>query len=124
MTPPAGYTRAQILLHWLTALLLAAQFLLHDPIKAAWAAHLAGRPAAFDPVVALHVALGGALLAVTLWRLAIRLRRGAPSPAGRNPAKRRVALFTHGALYALMLGMPLSGAAAWFGGNRERRGGA
>lgn len=115
MAQPTGYTRAQIALHWITLLLVALQFVLHDAMSDAWDALLAGREVVFNPLVAQHVA-GGALVAVlTFVRLGLRLSHGAPPPpATEHGALKLVAQGTHWAFYALLILMPVSGAVAWF----------
>lgn len=117
MTEPTGYSRPQIRLHWIVALLIVPQFVLHDGISAAWRALGQGQELPFSPLVPLHV-LGGVLIAaLVLWRIVLRLRRAAPAlPEGGHPALDLVAKLTHAGLYALLLGLPLSGAVAWFGG--------
>lgn len=117
MGAPKGYSATQIGLHWIAALLIAAQFVLHDGIGEAWDAVERGRTAEFDVLVLQHI-LGGALIGLlALWRLALRARRGAPPlPEGEPAVLKLAAHVTHGALYLLMLALPLSGAVAWFGG--------
>ena len=120
MTEPTGYSRPQIRLHWIVALLIVPQFVLHDGISAAWRALGQGQELpALDPLVPLHV-LGGVLIAaLVLWRIVLRSRRAAPAlPEAEHPALKFAAKLTHAGLYALLLGLPLSGAAAWFGGVR------
>jgi cytochrome b561 len=119
MQAPAGYSRLQIALHWAVAILIAAQFLFHDGIAAAWRALVRGAEATFGATAALHV-WGGLLIgALVLWRLALRASRGAPAaPAGEPAALRRTAAFVHAALYALILAIAGTGAAAWFGAVR------
>ncbi|GGH58898.1 cytochrome B [Frigidibacter albus] len=117
MTDPTGYSKPQIRLHWIVALLIVPQFVLHDGISAAWRALRQGQEFAFDPLVPLHVAGGLLIAALAVWRIALRSRRPAPPlPEGEHPALKFAAKVTHGGLYALLLGLPLSGAAAWFGG--------
>jgi len=117
MTEPTGYSKPQIRLHWIVALLIVPQFVLHDGISAAWAALGKGLEPAFDPLVPLHVAGGLLIAALVLWRIVLRTRRAAPPlPEGEHPALKLVAKVTHGGLYALLLALPLSGAVAWFGG--------
>lgn len=114
---PKGYSRIQIRLHWVVAVLIALPFILHEPIAEAWDAFREGVQTAFNPVVALHVFGGLAVLAFALWRLALRRTRGAPPAPEAEPAPLRLAAHLgHLALYALMILMPLSGAVAWFGG--------
>ena len=116
MTAPRGYSRLQIALHWGAALLIVQQYLFKDAIAAAWEAAIAGTEAAFNPLVAAHVAGGALVLVFALWRLSLRARRGAAAPVGESAALRVLARAAHVGLYALMILMPVSGAAAWFGG--------
>ena len=59
---------------------------------------------------------GGAVLALTLWRLVLCWRTGVPTPeANADVLIRWSGKLTRIALYALALGMPLTGALAWFG---------
>lgn len=115
MPQPTGYTRAQIALHWITLLLIALQYLLHDAISDAWDTVLAGTEVVFNPLVAQHVATGALVAILTFIRLGLRLTHGAPPPpASEHPALKMVAHATHWAFYALLILMPVSGAVAWF----------
>ena len=116
MPAPAGYSRLQIALHWIAALLILQQYLFKDAIAAAWDAIGRGAETAFDPLVMAHVLGGVLVLAFALWRLALRARDGAPQMQGESAAQRLVARLTHLGLYALMILMPVSGGVAWFGG--------
>ncbi|MGV6812709.1 MAG: cytochrome b [Brevirhabdus sp.] len=116
MAHPTGYSRTQIMLHWLMAALITLQFILHEPIAQAWEAFEQGREVAFNPLIAQHVFGGLLVLLLVVWRLSIRLRRGAPPPPEQeHPVLKMAAHGTHWLLYALMFLMPVSGAAAWFG---------
>jgi cytochrome b561 len=115
MAHPTGYTRAQIALHWITLVLVALQYILHEPIAAAWEALIAGREVVFHPLVAQHVATGALVAVLTFIRLGLRLSHGAPPPpASEHAALQLVAKATHWAFYALLILMPVSGAVAWF----------
>lgn len=116
MTAPIGYTRAQIALHWIAALLILQQYIFKDAMSAAWKALEDGLEPAFDPLVLAHVAGGALVLVFALWRLSIRARRGAPAIVGDSAVQRALAKGTHLGLYALMILMPISGSIAWFGG--------
>lgn len=116
MTAPAGYSRLQIALHWIVALLILQQYLFKDHIAEAWEAIGKGIEAAFSPLVLAHVLGGAAILVATVWRLAIKARRGIPPMIGDSAVLNAVARLTHLGLYALMILMPASGAMAWFGG--------
>ena len=114
-----GYSGAQIALHWTVAVLVVAQIVLHDGMVAAYAAGRGvGTATESDLFLAdLHVAFGVAVFALALLRVALRVRRGAPPPPqDEHPALRMAARATHIALYALILGMPVTGGLAWFGG--------
>jgi len=113
MTP--AYSRLQIRLHWLTAALVVAQVVFHERIVAAWDAVQDGLTPAFDPLVLAHVAGGIAVLGLAAWRLTLRARHGVP-PGQGSALARRAAHAGHLALYAVLIGLALSGAAAWFGG--------
>ncbi|QKV19695.1 cytochrome b [Oricola thermophila] len=113
---PAGFSAAQIRLHWIVFVLIVLQYVLHEPMSDAWRAIRRGEDFAFDPLVAAHVFGGLLVLLLAIWRLALRARRGAPPPPDREPAiLKRAAAATHFGLYALMFLMPVSGMAAWFG---------
>lgn len=116
MPSPKGYTRLQIALHWIAALLIVQQYLFKDAISAAWEAIEKGTESAFDPLVLAHVAGGALVLVFALWRLSIKARRGVPEMVGDSALQRGLARLTHLGLYALMILMPVSGATAWFGG--------
>lgn len=117
MTAPKGYSARQIRLHWIVTALIILQFLLHEPMSEAWDLVEDGQTAGADWLVLSHVIGGVLVLIFALWRLALRATRGVPPPpAGEPPHLARAAHLGHLALYALMIAMPLSGMAAWFGG--------
>lgn len=117
MSHPAGYSRVQIVLHWAVAALVLAQFLDSDAMNSAWRAVEKGEAAVTTPLVWVHVLVGIAVLVFALWRLALRFGRGVPeAPAGTSPLMDKAADAGHWALYALMLALPLSGLAGWYGG--------
>lgn len=117
MAQPTGYTRTQIILHWLIFALIAAQFIFSDSISHAWRSVLKGEEVVFNPLIAQHVFTGIAILLLVVWRFAIKARRGAPAlPEDEPPMLKLAANVTHIGLYLLMFLVPLSGLAAWFGG--------
>ncbi len=65
----------------------------------------------------LHIVVGFAILALAAWRIVLRATRGAPELPREEPAPLRfIAAATHGLIYLLLVGLPISGAMAWFGG--------
>lgn len=116
---PNSYTPAQIALHWVVFLLIAAQFLFEDPISEAWHKVEQGLSVGFQPMVAFHVFGGLLILALVLWRIVLRLTRGVPPLPEMETATMKVAAHAvHASMYALMVLLPVSGALAWFGGVR------
>jgi cytochrome b561 len=111
-----GYSRAQILIHWGVVLLLILSYVSSDAMKAAWIAIHQGRDA-YGNTAAAHVWIGVAVLVLGVARVGLRLGRGAPDlPEGGHPGADRIARLTHLGLYLLILLIPASGIAAWFGG--------
>lgn len=116
---PSGYTRMQILLHWVIAALVVFQVVFGEAIKPAYRAmRRATEPAAGDLFDArIHVYVGIAVLVLALWRLGIRFQHGVPLlPPDESPVLRWIAIATHGVLYLVIFGMPVTGIAAWFFG--------
>ena len=61
-------------------------------------------------IYALHKSVGLTVFALTLLRMLWRLVAGVPTPVPGSPRwQDRIATLTHGALYALLLAIPLSG---------------
>lgn len=114
---PTHYSRAQIALHWVVFILIAFQFLAHEPMAKAWDTLMKGGEFAFSPLIAGHVIAGGAVAVFALWRLTLRMKRGVPPlPEKEPPLMQLAAHVIHWSLYALMLLVPVSGSMAWFGG--------
>ncbi len=117
MPNPTGYSRLQIRLHWIITILIVAQFVFNESIVGAWDMFIKTGTTEFSPLVAAHVFGGIAILLLVLWRLAVRLKRGAPlPPESEHPLLKMAAHLSHWLLYALMILMPVSGVLAWFGG--------
>lgn len=110
-----GYSRLQIVLHWAVAALVLFQFLVNDGMRAAFRERLATGEAALTPGAGAHLAGGILILGLTLVRVGLRIRRGAPPPPpGAPKVMNLLAEAAHLGLYALLLLMALTGAAAWF----------
>ena len=124
MKNPSGYSRMQIILHWVVVVLVALQYLLHDGISDAYdIAEETGVYALSAPVIG-HIAGGALILLLACWRLILRNDRGVPAPPEGEPEPfRRLSHLAHLAVYALLILLPVSGALAW-GGQIEAAGDA
>ena len=114
MASKTSYTGLQIGLHWATAFLIGANYLISDGMGEALDAHLAGEPVlGLTPV--WHVWAGTLLLGLVILRLAVRFLTGAPKTDGTSGLAEKAAAIGHWVLYALMLAVPALGAITWFG---------
>lgn len=114
MPAPTSYSRLQVRLHWITLALILFQFVFSDAIAAAWRAVRGGTEPELGPLVALHVLSGLLILGIALWRIGLRLTHGVPPTQGPKLLA-GLAHLGHLAIYAVLLAMAVSGAAAWFG---------
>jgi cytochrome b561 len=109
---PKSYSRAQIALHWLTLAAILVAFFSHEIMKDAFDAVEDGGVAS-TPF--LHIGAGVSVLVFTLLRIVLRLTNGAPPlPEGNSRLIHIASAAVHGALYLLLLMMPMSGSVAWF----------
>lgn len=114
MPTPLSYTRSQIALHWLTALLVGFEILFSGLAERRWAARMAGL-IPNEPMPNPHAVIGILVLALACCRLALRLVRGVPAPpAGEGPLVAFAARLTCALFYTLLFALPLSGFAAWW----------
>lgn len=111
----AGWSRQQVALHWATVALVVFQLIIGDAMSDAWRAREEGSGTALSIGAILHIVAGASVLLITLYRLYLRRSHGHP-PRPQNQPKWASTLgaLTHGALYILLIAMPLSGAVAWF----------
>ena len=117
------FSPLQILLHWSVALLVLSQFLTDDAMGGAWRALRRGTAEPDGLLVVGHVAGGILILALALWRITLRITRGVPPATLAEPRSLRLAAAaTHHLLYLLLLVLPITGLAAWFGGFRPAAG--
>lgn len=112
--PTVGYSSVQKSLHWALFALVVGIYLLTfgddlfqrgDPNRAlAWW---------------LHISFGLLVAALVLWRVALRLARGAPTlPNSMTGFERAVAKLGHLALYVLLVAIPVLGMLlTWFRGD-------
>lgn len=116
---PAGYTLAQVILHWVIAALVIFQLVFGEDIGPAFMAFMRGAEPSADALLPanLHVYVGLTVLLLAILRLALRIRYGAPPPPARESAiLRYVAVLAHVILYAAIFLMPITGALAWYFG--------
>lgn len=124
MTTPLGYSRLQIRLHWITVLLVALQYVLHDGIASAYDDALETGTYALSAPVIGHATGGLVILGLVIWRLMLRRERGVPAPVSGEPAIfQTISHWAHRAFYALLILLPVSGVMAW-GGRMEGAGDA
>src|SRR5258708_850858 len=104
---PATYDPVAKAAHWLTFVLVAAEFIVGWCMpEIEWGTEPTG-------LIGIHLMLGGSLLIVVLFRLAWRLTHTAPPSLSSLPGWQRwSAGVTHFVLYGLLLVMSLSGWAA------------
>jgi cytochrome b561 len=112
------YSRLQIALHWLVALLILAAWWFSDGMGRVLADRLRSGDTGFTGNT-LHVWLGSAVFALILIRIGVRLVSGAPAAlTGTPPLLEKLGLWGHRLLYLLMVLVPASGAATWYAGVR------
>lgn len=97
------YSKRMVIVHWLTLGLLVVAWFLGEELAEATdesMATLAG--------YMVHAAAGGAVLLLTLGRLAFRSKDGVPAPIGSGLMD-KVATGIHHALYTVLFLLPVSG---------------
>lgn len=100
-----GYSAVARTFHWVTAALVLTML----PIGIAMATFDLG-PAVEDPLYHIHRSIGALVLLITVARLIYRLFNPAPPlPADMPTLQQFAALFTHWALYALLIVQPIVG---------------
>ncbi len=112
-----GYSFTQIRLHWVVAVLIVFQLIFGEDMGGAWDAVEDGIAPVMSVWVWAHIVAGIAVLVFALWRLTLRMTRGAPdAPHSDSVLMTKAADYGHWLLYVLMVVTPLSGLAAWYGG--------
>lgn len=120
MSAPKAYSRTQIMLHWIIAVLIIGNLIFGEEIGDAYDALRDTGVASYDLMTLGHIGAGVLVLLFGLWRLGLRFGRGVPASTGAGSAlTERAASVVHWAFYVLILAVPLTGFAAWFGGLRE-----
>lgn len=101
--PAASYDPVARGLHWLTVLLVLAEYIVGSAMP-----HIRlGTPFVFP--IRLHLALGSGLVLVVLARILWRLTHRPPPPPVLPTWQKRLAAATHFMLYLMLVLMPLAG---------------
>ncbi|MBS1304014.1 cytochrome b/b6 domain-containing protein [Loktanella sp. SALINAS62] len=115
MSDVQRYSRKHMVLHWVIALMVLAQFVLADGMSAAFGARMETATGGWTTGAIVHAVLGTSIGLLMLWRLCIRLTTQIPPPPTDAPAViQKISSATHWAFYAILIGMPMAGALAWF----------
>ncbi len=105
---PQTYTRTQRLLHWLTAVFIAALVVLGLWMKERSGANI--WDALTNTLYAWHKLIGFLVLLLTALRVIVILRSTRPPyPPSVPPSTIKLAAAVHGVLYLLLLAVPLLG---------------
>ena len=118
MAHPEKFSKPQIILHWLMFLLFFASFFSHDAIKDSYRAFVREGVTDIGVGTRIHVIVGIVILALAVVRIVMRFTRPAPSEMGSG-AQALLAKAVKLGLYVVMITIPLSGIAVWFGGIRD-----
>lgn len=118
MSSAQFYSRSQIALHWLIAVLIAAAWFTHEGMGKALHDRMEAGTTGISGNT-LHVWIGGLVFVLILLRLVLRMMRGAPAPVQGPRALMQASVWGHRMLYILMLAVPALGALAWYGGFEE-----
>ena len=97
-----GYDGVAKLLHWLVVLLIAAQFVI------GWTMPDIHKGTVPDGLIAWHLGVGAALVAVVVLRIVWRVTHR-PAPAPVSPFFSAVSHITHGLLYLALVIVPVLG---------------
>jgi len=117
--PAPGFSKAQIILHWLIAALVLFQLLFAEGMEEMMEAGEEGeRLSSTDAFLgSAHYWVGIAILGLVALRLVLRLRNGAPAPAGEAGSAAQLAARTMQVLfYVLLVVVPVVGLLAYYVG--------
>ncbi len=109
----AVYSRLQIGLHWLIAVLIGVNYLVSEGMGEIFDGTLEGKaPTGWTPVI--HVWVGVTILVLVIARVIVRAASGAPPHDSGRPLLDRAGAWGHYVLYALLIAVPGLGATTWF----------
>lgn len=120
MSTKTRYDLSQIVLHWLIAILIGANYLLGDAMSDAFKAFVkAGGAGALDGGANAHRAIGMAVVVLLLVRVVLRILKRDPAEVPSTKLMQLAAKAGHLALYVLMFAVPVSGFLAFNGLSRD-----
>ena len=111
------YTAPHMALHWAVAGLVAVQIIFADAMGAAFDAKLetVTTGTGWTAGAIFHAILGASIGVLMIWRLGLRLTTDIPPPPQESSDLiQTVSRATHWLFYAILIGMPIAGALAWF----------
>lgn len=112
----SGYSREQLWLHWLVAVLVIQQFVLHDGMVASFRTKIDSGVSSFTATTVLHIAGGALIFVFAIWRLSLRRTHGVPVPPTEDSALQQgLARLVHMGIYLTLILMPITGFWAWAG---------
>jgi cytochrome b561 len=112
-----GFSKTQIALHWAVAALILFQLIFGESMTDVWRAFRKSGAMEQTTMSWAHIVAGVLILAFAAWRLLLRATRGAPAaPEGDSAPLKIAGAVVHWALYALMIGAPITGLLAFYGG--------
>lgn len=112
---PLGYSLVQIRLHWIVAALVILQLIFGEGIVESFDARLESGVSGYSLQAVAHIVAGLLIGILAVWRLSLRMRRGVPEE-GAGPLGLG-AKWAHRLFYAILIGAPVVGLVAWFGGS-------
>ncbi|WP_370271599.1 cytochrome b [Pseudooceanicola nitratireducens] len=113
---PEGYSRLQKILHWAVVGLLLLQYFVFDRMGRMFHTLMDSGVTTWTVTSVAHVVIGVAVLLLVIARLGLRARHGVPDAPQEEPEPFRIAAtLAHWGIYGLLVLIPLTGLAAWFG---------
>ena len=111
------YSAPHMALHWVIAALVAVQIIFADAMGAAFDAKMENVTigGGWTSGALFHALLGTTIGVLMLWRLGLRLTTDIPPPPQESSNLiQTISRATHWLFYAILIGMPIVGALAWF----------
>ncbi|WP_170758548.1 cytochrome b [Ruegeria lacuscaerulensis] len=116
MSTTDRYSKPQIVLHWLIALIIIFEWVSGDGMGRVFRARMDSGTIGLEGGTP-HVWLGSIVFVLILIRIVLRWVQGAPGALpGSSALMTKAAEWGHRVLYALMIAAPALGALAWYGG--------